>query len=399
MTERRLFAHELEARLDELLFASPSHRSIEHLSESLESLSRQQQNLVLHWAGVAAQTYAEIGYLVATLAPQALEQMDERTFGNWVLAGLDAFDKLGLRPAVERLRDLDGFVALREGRLPAQFAEIEPRLARFVQGLSGRPLGLKVGTYPWTDTETIFLPERIAHFTAAEDNRQLFKGLAVQLWAQTRYGTFSVDLEAELAAWPEREAALTWLAHLEAVRLEACIARELPGLGAMLADLRGAWPEDVLAAVADLQAPQADIRVTLDWLARFMEKGAVPPAPTFVGRLDPGIAGRVRGERIARDTETLRKAIGALKGAAGKRAAAPSEFAAQLNTETNEVEVRVNGEAVQLPDAARAAAASLQQDLGQVPPEAALARRRCTLATRRRGDLLGGARADQQPTR
>ena len=31
-SERRLFSHELEARLDELLFASPSHRSIERLS-------------------------------------------------------------------------------------------------------------------------------------------------------------------------------------------------------------------------------------------------------------------------------------------------------------------------------------------------------------------------------
>ncbi|MDP1654399.1 MAG: VWA domain-containing protein [Rhodocyclaceae bacterium] len=369
-SERRLFSHELEEILDAFLFASPSHRSIERLSATLEALPRRQQDLVLRVARGAARTNTEIGYLVATLAPAVLARVDEKTFEAWAISGLDIFDRLGLRPAVERLRDLDGYIAIREGRLHAQFAEVELRLARFVQGLSGRPLALKAGAYPWTDTETIFLPERIAHFTAVAANRQLFKGLAVQLWAQTRYGTFNIDLDGALAQWSDREAALTWLAHLEAVRLEACIARDLPGLGAMLADLRGAWPEEVLAAVPDLQAPQADIRVTLDWLARFMETGAVPPAPTFVGRLEPGHARRVRGERIARDTETLRKAIGALKGAAGKRAAAPNEFAAQLNTETNEVEVRVDGAAVQLPDAARAAAASLQQDLGQVPPEA-----------------------------
>ena len=99
------------------------------------------------------------------------------------------------------MRDLDGFLALRDGRLHASFAEVEQRLARFVLGLSGRPLALKSGAYPWTDTETIFLPERLAHF----DHRRgqpaaSIKGLAVQLWAQTRYGTFNVDLEAELAA-------------------------------------------------------------------------------------------------------------------------------------------------------------------------------------------------------
>jgi nitric oxide reductase NorD protein len=373
MSERKLFAHELEEILDAFLFASPSHRSIERLAEMLESLPRRQQDFVLRVARGAAKTNTEIGYLIATLSPTALERLDEKAFEAWAIAGLDVYDKRGLRSAVECLRDLDGFLAAREGRLHASFTEVEQRLARFVLGLSGRPLALKSGAYPWTDTETIFLPERLAHFATAEDNRQFYKGLAVQLWAQTRYGTFNVDLEAALAAWPEtieHGQALTWLAHLEAVRLEACIARDLPGLGALLAGLRGAWPEALQAALGELQAPGADIHATLRWLEHFMVAGAVPPAPTFIGRLEPGIAARVRNERIERDTETLKKAIGALKGAGGKRKAAPKEFAAELNAETGEIEVRLDGEAVKLPDEARAAAQSLLQDLGQVPPEA-----------------------------
>ena len=59
MTERKLFEHELEERLDAVLFASPSHRSITRLATTLESLPRVQQEKVLHWAGVAAKTYAE----------------------------------------------------------------------------------------------------------------------------------------------------------------------------------------------------------------------------------------------------------------------------------------------------------------------------------------------------
>jgi nitric oxide reductase NorD protein len=373
MTERRLFEHELEEKLDALLFASPSHRSIERLAAQLEPLPRKHQDLVLHWAGVAAQTYAEIGYLIATLAPKAFERLAEKEFEAWVIAGLDTYDKEGLRAAMETLRDLDGFVAIREGRAFARFAEVEQRLARFVQGLSGRALALKAGTYPWTDTETIFLPARVAHFVAAEDNRRLYQALAVQLWAQTRYGTFAVDLEAELAQWQEhngRDQALTWLAHLEAARLEAQVARELPGLGKLLAEVRGSWPADIAAALAELQAPGADVRTTLRWLARFMEEGAVPPEPTFCGRLEPGIAARVRAERIARDTETLKKALAVLKGVGGRKPAAPDEFAAQLNSETGEIEVSVDGEAVALPPDAQQAAQSLLQDLGQVPPEA-----------------------------
>ncbi|MDP1524528.1 MAG: VWA domain-containing protein [Rhodocyclaceae bacterium] len=370
MSERRLFEHELEEKLDALLFASASHRAIGRAATQLEALPREAQNMALLWVGAAAQTSPELGHVIAMFAAETLARLDLPAFEAWAIAGLDIYDKEGLRAAVTSMRDLDSFIAMREGRLFARFAEVEQRLVRFVQGLSGRPLAMKAGAYPWTDTETIYLPERMAHFTAAEDNRQLYKGLAVQLWAQTRYGTFAVDLDSELARWPERETALTWLAHLEAVRLEACIARELPGLAGMLAQLRGAWPEEMNEALADLQAPGADVRVTLAWLGRFMEKHAVPPAPTFCGRLEPGIAGRVRAERITRDTDILKKGLAALKGVGGKKAAAPNDFAAELNAETGAMEFSLDGEAVQLTHEAQAAAQSLLQDLGEVPPEA-----------------------------
>ncbi|MDP2170219.1 MAG: VWA domain-containing protein [Rhodocyclaceae bacterium] len=370
VSERRLFEHEIEERLDALLFASSSHRKPGTLAEDLEALPRLQQDLVLQWAAVAAQTYAEIGHMVATLAPQALAQMDTAGFEAWVITALDAYDREGLRQAMESLRDIDGFMAVREGRRSIHLNEVEQRLGRFVQGLSGRTLALKVGAYAWTDTETIYLPASIGHCAVAEDNRRLYTGLAVQMWAQTRYGTFNVDLEAELARWPDREVALAWLAVLEAVRLEACVLRDLPGLGALLATLRGTWPEELASALPDLQAPQADVGVTLAWLARFMAQDAVPPAPTFVPRLNPAAAALARTERIARETEVLRRALGALKGTAGRKPAAPAEFAAQLKTETGELEIQLDGEAVTLPPDAKAAAQSLLQDLGELPPEA-----------------------------
>jgi nitric oxide reductase NorD protein len=365
---RRLFEHELEERLDRVLFASPSHRSVERLAKSLETLGRAQQERVLHWAGVAAKTYAEVGYLLAKLAPQAFELLDDAGFDAWVIASLDAYDRQGLRPAMELLRDIEGFRMARSGALLARFAEVEGRLTRFVQGLSGRPLTLRVGSQAWTDTETIFLPERLAERANADDNRRLYKSTAALLWAQTRYGTFAADIDAAIAPHPDRQRALEWLTLLEAIRLEARVAADLPGLAREMAELRGPWPAELAPALPRLQAPGATVEDSLALLGDYIAAGGVPPRLTFVGILDPTAARRVRAERIAKETKVLRNALAALKGAGGRKQGgealldiAPGDDGA--------LEVRVDGDLVALPPEAQAAAQSLVQDMGELPPE------------------------------
>jgi nitric oxide reductase NorD protein len=367
-SSRKLFEHELEERLDRVLFASPSHRSIERLAQTLEALPRHQQEKVLHWAGVAAKTYAEIGYLLASLAPQAFELLDDAGFDAWVIAGLDAYDRQGLRPAMESLRDLEGFRAAREGRVFARFAEVEARLTRFVQGLSGRPLALRVGSPAWTDTETLFLPESLAERHTTDDNRRLYKATAALLWAQTRYGTFAADIDAAISPLPDRKQALDWLTLLEAVRLDARIAAELPGLAREMAELRGPWPDELAPALPRLQAPAATVHDSLALLNEFVAAGGVPPRLTFCGTLDPTAARRVRGERIARETKVLRNALAALKGAGGSKQGGEAVLDVAPGDD-GMPEVRVDGEVVALPPEAQAAAQSLVQDLGELPPE------------------------------
>jgi nitric oxide reductase NorD protein len=367
-SSRKLFEHELEERLDQLLFASPSHRSVTRLASGLEALPRPQQDLVLHWAGVAAQTGAEIGYLIVSLAPKAFEGLDAEGFEAWVLAGLDSYDREGLRPAVELLRNLEAFSIERSGVPFARFAEVEGRLTRFVQGLSGRSLAVRTGTTAWTDTETIFLPELVGLMPNADGNRGLYKAMAALLWAQTRYGTFNADLDVALAQWPDRQRALAWLAVLEAVRLEARIAAELPGLAKEMAVLRGPWPDVLLPAVARLSAPTATVLDSVGLLNDFLSSGAVPPRLTFTATLDPTAARLARAERIARETRVLRNALAGLKAAGGRKQGgealldiAPGEDGA--------MELRLDGEVVALPPEAQAAAQSLVQDLGELPPE------------------------------
>ncbi|MBV6410429.1 MAG: hypothetical protein LC123_09725 [Burkholderiales bacterium] len=368
---RKLFSDELEERLDELLFASHSHRSAKNIADGLEKLSREQQERVLHWTGVAAQSYAEVGYLVAALAPKALARLDPAGFEAWVLAGLDAYDRHGGQAAMAQLRAIEAFAAARE-RAPtaARLADQEARLARFLQGLSGRPLGLAEGSVAHTDTETVFLPAQLAEYATAEDNRRLYKATAALLWAQTRYGTFGsaeVDVEARLARWPDRARALRWFAALEAVRLEAALAAELPGLAAEMARLRGPWPQALREAERRLGRADAAVSQTLTFLDECMAGAAEPPPLPHAGAIDLAAALGARATRLARETEVVRKALSALKGFGGRKGAGAASPA--VNLDGGKFQLSLDGEAVALPPDAQAAARSLVQDLGALPPE------------------------------
>ena len=368
---RKLFSDELEQRLDELLFASHSHRSAKNIADGLEKLSREEQERALHWTGVAAQSYAEVGYLVAALAPKALARLDPAGFEAWVLAGLDAYDRHGGQAAMAQLRAIEAFAAARE-RAPAaaRLADQEARLARFLQGLSGRPLGLAEGSVAHTDTETVFLPAQLAEYATAEDNRRLYKATAALLWAQTRYGTFGsaeVDVEARLARWPDRARALRWFAALEAVRLEAALAAELPGLAAEMARLRGPWPEALREAERRLGRADAAVSQTLTFLDECMAGAAEPPPLPHAGAIDLAAALGARATRLARETEVVRKALSALKGFGGRKGAGAASPA--VNLDGGKFQLSLDGEAVALPPDAQAAARSLVQDLGALPPE------------------------------
>jgi nitric oxide reductase NorD protein len=372
MSERKLFAHELEARLDELLLLSLRQRSAEEPAALLEALPREMQERVLHWAGVAAQTSDDLGWLVVSLAavqaPSLGSQLDE-----WVRAGLDAYDRSGLaatRKALNEFADAHRKRSLRSQEGVA-FAEIEGRLSRFLQALEGRPLKLATGPKAWTDSETLWLPERLDAAPDIAGNRQLYKVIAGMLWAQTRFGSFNVDPEPELELWPDRERALGWFALFEAMRLEARIAGELPGLARDIAELRGPWPADLATAAEKLARPRATAADSLACMAELRTVGA-GDTPVFphIGAMDPLAARRVRTARIARELAVVRRALKVLAALDSKPGAAASTDYPPLAAEGEMQLADPQADLVALPPDARAAAKSLMQDLGEIPREA-----------------------------
>jgi nitric oxide reductase NorD protein len=373
MSERKLFAHELEARLDELLLLSLRQRSAEEPAALLEALPRELQDRVLHWAGVAAQTSDDLGWLIASLAAVQAASLGPQ-LDDWVRAGLDAYDRSGLAATRKVMTELAEAHTLRARHSPQgiAFAAIEGRLSRFLHALDGRPLKLASGPRAWTDSETLWLPERLDVARDTEGNRRLYKAMAALLWAQTRFGSFNVDPEPELELWPDRERALAWFAVFEAMRLEACIAVELPGLAHEIAALRGPWPADLAVAAASLARPQATAADSLACMAEIRRVGA-GDTPIFphVGAMDPIAARRLRAARIARELAVVRRALNVIAAADTRAGAAENSdyppLAAEGETQVPDPQA---ADLLALPPAAREAAKSLMQDLGEIPPEA-----------------------------
>jgi nitric oxide reductase NorD protein len=372
MSERKLFAHELEARLDELLLLSLRQRSAEEPAALLEALPRELQERVLHWAGVAAQTSDDLGWLIASLAAVQAAGLGE-DLDDWVRAGLDAYDRSGLAATRNALNE---FSAPRRGRAlrspeGVAFAAIEGRLSRFLHALDGRTLKLANGPRTWTDSETLWLPERLDSAADAAGNRRLYKVLAALLWAQTRFGTFNVDPEPELELWPEPERALRWFALFEAMRLESCIARELPGLAADIAALRGPWPADLAESAAALARPEATAADSLARMAELRKVGAGDtPIFSHIGVLDPVAARRVRAARIARELAVVRRALNVMAATASKAGTADNRDYPPLAAEGGMQLPDPQADLLAMPPAAREAAKSLMQDFGEIPPEA-----------------------------
>ena len=358
----------LGARLDAIFsFDVSSGRSYDKLIEPLLGSERAAQDFALHWATVAAPTHLEIAYLVVLLAPLALDRLGRRDAEAWVVAALDAFDRSGLRAAVMRLRDIEGFA---RGVSPTAVSleSITPRLQRFLQGLSGRGLRVAAAATAWTDTETVFLPAAIdvgGHAAGAER----YKAMAVLLWAQARYGSFNVDLDAALADCPDPAIALAWLTRLEAIRLTARLGRDLPGLRAELGELLQGLPPELDSARAVLSIPLATVGDSLAWLlARPELLSRAPPAAPWLGELRPQEARRMRGARIAQQAEVLRLSVADLLSTLQEEHEA-RDLALDVDAERLDVRITVDGQELGLPPEGFAAAQSLIQDLGEIPPE------------------------------
>jgi nitric oxide reductase NorD protein len=382
-----LTAAELEDRLGESLDPVLSSRRTA-IASALAEFDRAQQDFVLHWTGVVAKTNTEMAFQFASHAPEALRGMDLRGVEDWLIHAMDVYDRQGLYPASAVFRDAAGFArAAAERDRGAAFEEIAHVLELFVRGVSGRALKLAAADETWTDTATLHVPARIVRFDSRTDNQALYKAMCAHQWAQTWYGTFRADLASALQGYADPARALRIFHALECMRLDACIARDLPGLARdmqRLRELAGELtgygpPESWQAAQRRLRQPDATVGTTLQSVRDLYD--AEPPDPgCYQGALFPDRVAAVIHARLEHERRELHARLAQLMHDKDKRTpielarGEPSTPRLRIERDKTEsgvrrIEIQLDGQPV-VPNAdLRALMDSIVQDLGDIPDE------------------------------
>lgn len=358
------------------------------LEQALARLDAGQRAFVERWRQIIARSDDEVARLFVQRAPQAFALMDSDGVEAWLLTALEQFDRRGLGWAVAVLDGVERYArerAEQARRLP--LSEIRSRLSRLVMGLGGRELAIEAGETPYTDSETIYLP---AQLQAGDRQRAfaLYKAMAVHHWAQAFYGTWRLDVLERLPAVCTDPQALARFAALERLRLDARIDRELPGLGRELRrlggipELSGRWRE----AAAALAAPAADGHTSLAWVGGLA--ATEPPAPAaYHGAFNPRQVRSKLEARLGREREAVRLRLGSLQPAPpepddvaamqlenrARRRRKPTEgFTLSQHRATGGAvvfQLQAAEQPVAIPDELRELLQSIQQDLGEVPPD------------------------------
>lgn len=385
----------LAAQLGEplALVLSPA-RALDDICQALSGHPRHQQDFVLHWVGVIARTNAELGYQFLLQSTGALARIGTDELEDWIISAMDTYDRFGLYAANDVFARLDDYLQHRQRHTRSlPLARIQPVLEFFARGLSGRPLRIDTcDTQAWTDTETLYLPIRVARFRDEADNFTCYKLTAALLWAMTRFGSFALDakqtpLIAQIKGYDDPDLAQAILLFLETIRLRARLAHELPGLARAWDALEAtagtpALPEPWQAMAAVLGQRNTTVKETLDCLKQGYP--AQPPEALLPIELHLPRTSDTIQARLVREREALQQQLAELiptTPPASPQTMVESSDSPQQGFSVNattastngiqgmDLELTHDGQPVELSDEMRALLQSILQDLGAIPPE------------------------------
>ncbi|HEY0634405.1 MAG TPA: VWA domain-containing protein [Gammaproteobacteria bacterium] len=374
----KLTPQEIHKSLDEWLDVEFSHLKTAPLVEAIAHLPAEQQRFILDWVRRVASIHVNLAYRFGWNVIGHLGHLDPATLQAWALHAMDRYDQGGLHAAMAVIEDVGHFIAQSRARAVGATFEVSARvLLPFLHGLSGRRLALAEGDEACTDSETIFLPSLLAVFDDEESNFRLYKAMAVHQWALVRYGTFRIAREQLCAHGNDTQQALAIFHRLETLRLDALIERELPGLYRQMAALdlqtaRSALPPRWQQAQQALSAPGADVYASSRWLVRLLND-ELPPPRCYQGRIDWQAVTAVRDKRLAREQAQLRIALGELARehliTAGAKQGTARFTLHYEDVDPDEVELRLDEQALALPEQLKGVLGSIMQDLGEIPEE------------------------------
>jgi nitric oxide reductase NorD protein len=354
-----------------------SRRSVIEPAKALAQFNLVEQERFLVSVDLIAETSAELAYNFCHFAVPALRLIDEEHWQRWIDRLLETYGKGGAMPAIAAMQGAEAYaLSLAQAPQEVMFDEVARRLEAMLAGWGGRTLKLNNAESAYTDTETVFLPVRLNVFPSREENLAHFKSLAAHLWAQTYYGTWQVDVAAIAARYPDPERAKNLFHFLETLRLDACIARDLPGLSRTMTALRKSIPSHELWQKAHqrLREPGASAEDSVRLLDELWPIALdADPAP-YQGVLRPEQTASTMARRTAGERKALRQMLArlALERDGQTRQALQMRISRAVDPDqprTVRFRLDVNGEPVPPSSELNELLNSIDQDFGEIPSE------------------------------
>lgn len=187
------------AELKERFFALvspplPNDWEVEENLEKLRHLSPDRQELILGQIPAIWPVSNSLCYSYLASAGPALGCLSDPQITGWVSAILDTYEQRGLRAAQNFMADAEGnYLCRLRGESGVELAAL-PHLQTYAQGMAGQPLRLAPSPELGTDTETIFLPAKIALFANPEENFIYYKLLLTLQTGLLLIGTYQLAL-------------------------------------------------------------------------------------------------------------------------------------------------------------------------------------------------------------
>ncbi len=387
---RQNFLNLIRIRKDLELFTAGAlarHGNIDDIIARIAALERSDQQFVYEWAELIARSNNELAAHFISRAPAAFERMERDGVQSWLDLAMMLFDNRGLGFAIDVIENVDAFVGEYASRhVRCGFDEASVFLRHFVRGLGGRELRIASDEATFTDTEALYLPEAMNVFAAGDENFTLYKLTAVHLWAQTWYGTWRYQVVERLMRNFDTEAVLPIFNRLECLRLDACLARDLPGVARELAAFGDIDPEAAAAwnswrdQAHELLAPESTAEDSLRLIAEFTAL-PLPPLKHYQGEM---FAGKVRDAlfaRVEREKAAFQRAMNELRdnpdgpegndGDPSQKQLVDLQEAEDGGDESSEkgLSVMLDGDMSKLPEHLKDLVGSILQDFGEIPDE------------------------------
>lgn len=357
----------------------------EHFA-ALDALKREDQLFIVRWADIISQSHADLAINFVSTAPRVFAALDQAGVEAWLMAAMQLFDNDDLQGAVDALTDPAEFMAGYIFRLSrCTYDSVGQFLQHFVIGLGGRELTITKHHEAYTDTERVFLPDQIKEYAERDLNFSLYKLITVHMWAQTRYGMWRYQALDQLFRVTNSAISTDIFNRLECIRLDACIARDLPGIHRQFEQLayysdehKREW-DAFKKSVLILTEPAATALDSIAMIEGFSGK-QLPQLKRYQGRLDLANVRKAMLARIEREKSAVQEALGELqrtiqqmihRGDAATTDDDDKRFSLMDADDQSQgdgpVELRYDDQLVEMTPEIEALMESILQDFGEIP--------------------------------